>query len=131
VATEEERSLAIKKMVELLRGGATMLGEHCPLCGSPLFKLRSGEIVCPIHGRVFVAKSEEEVAEASVLGTLTELEKALVKRMTISIPSIERGEGGEEVLREVILALDAIERIERIKQILSIARRSSGGSARG
>ncbi len=127
---EEERSLAIKRMVELLRGGATMLGEHCPLCGSPLFKLKSGEIVCPVHGRVFVAKSEEEVAEASVLGTLTELEKALVKRVTLALPTIEMGEGGEEVLREVILMLDAIERIERIKHVLSIAKRSPSGGRR-
>jgi len=56
MVSEEERALAIKRMTELLRGGATMLGEHCPLCGSPLFRLRSGEIVCPVHGRVVVAR---------------------------------------------------------------------------
>ncbi len=121
MASEEERGLAIKRMAELLRGGATMLGEHCPLCGSPLFRLRSGEIVCPIHGRVVVARTEEEVAEATVLGTLTELEKALVKRIASSIKDIEKGEG-EEGLRILIYLLDAIERIERIKQVLAMSR---------
>ncbi len=127
--SEEERALAIKRMTELLRGGATMLGEHCPLCGSPLFRLRSGEIVCPVHGRVVVARTEEEVAEATVLGVLTELEKALVKRISASIRDVERGEG-DEVLRSTIYALDAIERIERIKHLLQESRKS-GSSGKG
>jgi len=125
---EETRAEALKKMTELLRGGATMLADTCPLCGSPLFKLRSGEIVCPIHGRVLVAKTEEEVAEASVLGVLTELEKGIVKAIAKSLPdigSIRRIDEGESLARALIYWLDALERIERIKSHLQ-ARRSSG-----
>ena len=41
------RSEAVKKMAELLKLGAIMLPQKCPVknCNLPLFKLRSGEIV--------------------------------------------------------------------------------------
>jgi len=42
----------IKKAALLLREGATMLPETCPICGSPLYKLKDGRIVCPIHGEI-------------------------------------------------------------------------------
>ncbi|MGD2142812.1 MAG: Sjogren's syndrome/scleroderma autoantigen 1 family protein, partial [Candidatus Bathyarchaeota archaeon] len=37
---------SMKSMAELLRSGATMLSRSCPECDSPLFKLKSGDIVC-------------------------------------------------------------------------------------
>ncbi|MGC8631310.1 MAG: Sjogren's syndrome/scleroderma autoantigen 1 family protein [Thermoprotei archaeon] len=37
----------IKKMATLLKSGAIMLADTCPVCGSPLFKLRSGQVICP------------------------------------------------------------------------------------
>jgi len=122
---EEMRAEALRKMTELLRGGATMLAETCPLCGSPLFRLRSGEIVCPVHGRVLVAKTEEEVAEASALGILTELEKAIVKAIAKTLPdigSVKRIDEGEAIARSLIYWLDALERIERIKTYLQTKR---------
>jgi len=36
----------VREMAELLSSGATMLSEACPKCGSPLFKLRDGKVVC-------------------------------------------------------------------------------------
>ncbi len=61
------RSDPVKKMAELLKAGATMLAETCPVegCHLPLFKLPSGEIVCPIHGRIHVVKTEEEAREVT------------------------------------------------------------------
>ncbi|WXG43091.1 MAG: Sjogren's syndrome/scleroderma autoantigen 1 family protein [Promethearchaeati archaeon SRVP18_Atabeyarchaeia-1] len=35
----------IKKMAELLRSGATMLQDACPICNSPLFK-QKGKVFC-------------------------------------------------------------------------------------
>ena len=36
----------MKGMADLLRKGATMLSRSCPECGTPLFQLKSGDIVC-------------------------------------------------------------------------------------
>jgi UPF0148 protein len=38
---------SMKKMADLLRNGAKMLGDSCPECGTPIFQLKSGEIICP------------------------------------------------------------------------------------
>jgi len=71
----------------------------------------------------------EEVAEATVVSVLTELEKALVKRVSSKIRDIE-GEGSEELLRETIYVLDAIERIERIKQLLLASKHARPSESR-
>jgi UPF0148 protein len=115
---KETRELVLKKAVELMRSGATLLSEVCPICKSPLLKLRSGEIVCPIHGRVMVVKTEEEIAEAGVLGALTELEKRIAKILGMYIRKIDKEGSTYEDARDIVYWLDALERIERIKHIL-------------
>jgi UPF0148 protein len=87
---EIDREEAVKKMAELLRSGATMLAETCPICGSPLFKLRSGEIICPIHGKVYVVSRDEDISKISAENVLSRLEHLasikidnLMKRLSI------------------------------------------------
>jgi len=112
------REEALRRAVELMRSGATLLSEVCPVCKSPLFRLRSGEVVCPVHGRVMVARTEEEVAEAGVLGTLTELEKRIARVLSAYISRIDEGEIAYENARDIVYWLDALERIERVKRML-------------
>lgn len=57
---------AMKRMVQLLQQGAVMLAETCPICGLPLFRLKNGEVVCPIHGRVVIVSSDEEEREVHI-----------------------------------------------------------------
>src|SRR5437660_12011462 len=35
----------VKRMADLLKSGATMLSDVCPVCGTPLFKV-TGEVFC-------------------------------------------------------------------------------------
>lgn len=115
---KETREVALRRAVELMRSGATLLSEVCPICKSPLLKLRSGEIVCPMHGKVMIVKTEEEVVEASVLSTLVELEKRISRILLMYVKKIDKGETSHEDSRDVIYWLDALERVERIKQVL-------------
>ena len=115
---EVDRELALKKAVDLMRSGATLLAEVCPVCKSPLFRLRSGEVVCPVHGRVMLVKTEEEIAEAGVVGVLTELEKRISRILSTYIKKIDAGEASYEDARDIVYWLDAIERIEKIKQMI-------------
>ena len=126
--TQPSRDTVVKKMAELLRSGATLLAETCPLCNSPLLRLPSGETVCPIHGRIFVAKTEEEVAEATVLGILTELEKTIssilntyIRTLKSEIPDIP----DPEIAKTLVYWLEALERVERIKAMVSQHRSSA------
>ncbi|MEM1542398.1 MAG: Sjogren's syndrome/scleroderma autoantigen 1 family protein [Ignisphaera sp.] len=118
MVSDIDRDTVVKRSVELMRSGAILLAEVCPLCRSPLFKLRSGEIMCPIHGRVMVVKTEEEVAEASVIGVLTELEKKISNLLINRVKKISEDEASYDEARDIVMWLEAIERIERIKQML-------------
>ncbi len=108
----------VKKMAELLKLGATMLAETCPVkgCNLPLFKLPSGEIICPVHGKVYMVKTEEEAVEVTekitIKNTLDKVENKILKilndliNQTIPEPT------------ELITWLDALERVRRIKKLI-------------
>ncbi|NON62549.1 Sjogren's syndrome/scleroderma autoantigen 1 family protein, partial [Acidianus sp. RZ1] len=53
---------SVKKAAELLRQGAVMLTDSCPICNYPLFRTKSGDVVCPTHGKVYLVKNDEEEA---------------------------------------------------------------------
>jgi len=105
----------VKKMAELLKGGATMLAETCPVqgCNLPLFRLRTGEILCPIHGKVYIVKTEEEEKrvreELTVKTILNRLEKYVLTILNTYI------ENKTLSTRELIEWLEVLERIYRIK----------------
>ncbi|MGB9827837.1 hypothetical protein IMZ38_03575 [Thermosphaera chiliense] len=112
-----ERKDYTKIMAEYLKAGATMLSLTCPVegCGLPLFKLRSGEIVCAVHGKVHLVKSDEEVKEIreriTLIGVLDKLEEK-----TLNIIK-EQSESEDVDPREIIGWLEVLERIRRLKEI--------------
>ncbi|WFO76307.1 hypothetical protein J4526_03495 [Desulfurococcaceae archaeon MEX13E-LK6-19] len=110
---------ALKKMSELLRSGAVMLPEKCPVknCSMPLFRLRTGEVVCPVHGRVYLVRSDEEarevLARVSASKVLEALENKVLEILSKAVESPE-----ERGYREIIGWLEVLERIRRIKKEL-------------
>ncbi|BEP18098.1 Sjogren's syndrome/scleroderma autoantigen 1 family protein [Pyrofollis japonicus] len=102
----------VKKMADLLRAGATMLSERCPICGLPLFRLKSGEVICPIHGRVYIVRTESEVTRVTVQGVLENLEKIAAEEIA---RLMEKRSEDLDTLREW---LDVLERTERILSIM-------------
>ncbi|OYT50824.1 MAG: hypothetical protein B6U73_03155 [Desulfurococcales archaeon ex4484_204] len=115
----------IKKMAELLRMGAVMLNQSCPMCGSPLFRLRSGEIVCPVHGPVIVVKTDTEAVELTTKAVLDSLERNIAQRIIQIMREDKRGNTIERI-KEIIYLLDALERARRIKRMGS----KSGGAGK-
>ncbi|MEM4717322.1 MAG: Sjogren's syndrome/scleroderma autoantigen 1 family protein [Desulfurococcaceae archaeon] len=104
-----------KIMAELLKSGATMLADICPVqgCNLPLFKLRSGEIVCPIHGRVHVVKTDEEAQEVYsktfLRYILDQLEQVALRTINTLIKSSDTDP------TDLIKWLEVLERVERLK----------------
>ena len=104
-----------KIMAELLKSGAVMLAEICPVegCYLPLFKLKTGEIVCPVHGRIHLVKTDEEAREVyakiHVLGVLEKLERVALKTIETLI------ENHDTDPTELIKWLEVLERIKRLK----------------
>ena len=97
----------MKGMADLLRNGATMLSRSCPECGTPLFQLKSGEIVCANCQRqvVIVPEGEEATAEAGV--QLQPLEKVLVEKL-VSVGEAMRDEDDAETLKTLSELLDSL-----------------------
>lgn len=117
----DKDSDVVKRIAALVMQGAVMLPETCPLCGSPLLRLKSGDIVCPIHGKVIVVKSEEEAREVEIEATVSEVEHYAARKIK------ELMEEGEP--REILLWLQVIEVGERIREVRG--RRLQQGAVRG
>ncbi|MCX8185054.1 MAG: Sjogren's syndrome/scleroderma autoantigen 1 family protein [Sulfolobales archaeon] len=108
----------IKKMSELLRSGAVMLDLACPLCSTPLFRLKSGETVCPTHGVVKVVKTDTEVVEIQAQAVLDRVQALATSRISIIANSLgaESSENSErELLDQLERWLEILERIRRLK----------------
>ncbi|MEB3774162.1 MAG: hypothetical protein GSR86_04465 [Desulfurococcales archaeon] len=113
----------VKKMASLLMQGAAMLQETCPLDGLPLFRMRNGDIVCPVHGKVVIVSSEAEAREVEVDEVLRALEHSIVLRL--------RGEDLQDP--------DRVEKLLRIVKIIEEVKllrkqqeeHKSGGSGEG
>ncbi|MCC5990170.1 MAG: hypothetical protein LM558_01485 [Thermosphaera sp.] len=112
-----ERKDYTRIMAEYLKAGATMLSLTCPVegCGLPLFKLRTGEIVCAAHGKVLLVRSDEEVKEIRERITMISVLDKLEEK-TLNIIR-EQSEGEDVDPREIIGWLEVLERIRRLKEM--------------
>ena len=112
-----DRKELIRRMTELMRSGAVMLDQACPLCNSPLFRLKDGSLVCPIHGEVKVVKDEREAIEATTDAILDMVEKVVSDRLLRTIHELESTAGSVELLKFIEHYLEIIERVRRIKTL--------------
>ena len=114
------RDEVVRKMAELMRSGATMLDKSCPLCGAPLFKLRSGETICPTHGPVRIVKSESEAVKILTDAVLDELEDFAARRIHEILASLKSGgsPSEEQSLRYLMLWLRVLKYARATKKSL-------------
>lgn len=78
----------MKQMADLLRNGAKMLGDSCPECSTPIFQLKSGEIICPRCQRPikYLEKNQDmekliqqDSLELTLINKIHEVQKMLEK----------------------------------------------------
>ena len=115
---KDEKEL-LSKMASLLKSGATMLDMMCPACKVPLFKLKSGEVVCPKCGQRFViVSSDEEESRVKADMVLSSLEQAAVQKINSLIMSLSTSETFEELTeigRALITLLQVIQLSRQIR----------------
>lgn len=104
-----------KIMAELLKSGAVMLADVCPVegCNLPLFRLKSGEVVCPIHGRVHVVKTDEEAREIYARTYLSHVLERLEIQALKVIESLTGVPDADPT--DLIKWLEVLERVQRLK----------------
>ena len=108
----------VKKMAAMLKSGAAMLDQLCPNCKVPLFRLKTGEVVCASCGQRFVIVSSDE-EELEVKGNLVmqELEKVAVEQLARLATAMRTAKEYEEVSEAVDVALGLLRVIEYTRRI--------------
>lgn len=105
---------SIKQMAELLKSGATMLEEHCPECGSLLFRVK-GEVLCPKCKKRVITVKEGEESSVVISPLLDEVEKiTLTKIQEVSKQMIEERDIAK-LERLSSLLLNYLEALEKMK----------------
>jgi len=111
-----EKSDQIQHAADILRGGATMLAETCPVCGTPLFKT-GNEITCPKCNKpvVIIRKAEDET---KILRTkvLENAERTLLNKISDVQAAIDKENDPESIRKltgSLTELLNALEKIRR------------------
>ena len=109
----------IRKMAELLKAGATMLSMTCPVDKVPLFKLRSGEVICPVCGtRFYIVKDEAERVAATASIALESLERTVVSKivqLNDSLRTLNADMVSKDMLESLKLWLEILEKIRSLR----------------
>lgn len=108
-----------KKGADLLRAGAIMLQSHCPDCKTPLFKLISGEVVCPgCERKVIFVKSDEDKSSIEESIKTSRLEESVMKKveeLKEKMASTEDPAELERLAKSLSSLLDLIDKLRRKK----------------
>lgn len=115
-----EKKDTIKKMADLLREGATLTELACPVCASPLFKLRNGDLWCEhCNKKVVVLREGESPQEAQAPELMSTLEATLLIK-TRDIEKQIREETDPEKLQKLNAALESLlKNLEKTRKIKS------------
>lgn len=104
----------ITGMADLLRQGARMLGDSCPKCGTPLFQLKSGEIVCPsCQQEVKIVSRKDEFSQVEAETNLTRTVSSKLGQLQSILASEEELGRIREIAETISSLLDVQDQIRR------------------
>jgi UPF0148 protein len=110
-----DKDEGIKRAAELLKQGATMLDLACPLDGLPLFRLKNGDVVCPVHGKVYVVENESQMKQIQGQAILERTEEVLMKGIDVMSQRLMKDPSDPDAVVQIIRLLDALERLRKIR----------------
>jgi UPF0148 protein len=116
---EKTEDKHIKRMADLLRQGATLTDLACPLCSSPLFRLRDGTLWCGKDEKkvILVKEGEEPPKPAVINATMDTLEATLMKKVQELQDKIQQTENPDELTKLTTALSQLLESLERIKRM--------------
>ncbi len=98
----------VKRMANLLRQGSTLTELSCPVCASPLFRLKSGDLWCErCQKKVVVTGPTEAEEESNHPDMLADLEATLLGKIQTVRVQIEN-EGNPVKLKKLTTALSEL-----------------------
>ncbi|MGA3290901.1 MAG: Sjogren's syndrome/scleroderma autoantigen 1 family protein [Candidatus Bathyarchaeia archaeon] len=116
---QEKENTPIKRMADLLRQGDTLTDLSCPVCASPLFRLKDGTLWCAKDEKkvVIVKEGEEPPKQATASTAYDKLEATLLTKMQDLQGKIEKTEDVEELQKLSAALSELLNSLEKIKNM--------------
>jgi len=104
-------------MADLLRQGATLTDLSCPVCASPLFRLKDGTLWCgKCEKKVIVVKEGEEPEKTSGMA-YDKLEATLLAKVQEIQNKIQQTENVEELQKLSTALSELLSNLEKVKKM--------------
>lgn len=108
----------IKRMADLLRQGSTLTDLSCPVCASPLFRLKNGILWCAkCEKKVIVVKEGEDAEKVTSAMAMERLEATLLAKVQEIQDKIQRTENVEELQKLSSALSDLLSNLERVRKM--------------
>jgi UPF0148 protein len=116
---QEKENTPIKRMADLLRQGDTLTDLSCPVCASPLFRLKDGTLWCANDEKkvVIVKEGEEPPKQAAASTAYDKLEATLLAKMQELQGKIEKTEDLDELQKLSTALTELLNSLEKIKNM--------------
>jgi len=116
---EKTENTPIKRMANLLRQGDTLTDLSCPVCASPLFRLKDGTLWCAKDEKkvIIVKEGEEPPKQAAASTAYDKLEATLLSKIQDIQGRIEKTEDMEELQKLTSALSELLNSLEKIKKI--------------
>jgi UPF0148 protein len=116
---QEKENTPIKRMADLLRQGDTLTDLSCPVCASPLFRLKDGTLWCANDEKkvVIVKEGEEPPKQAAASTAYDKLESTLLAKMQDLQGKIEKTEDLDELQKLSFALSELLNSLEKIKNM--------------
>jgi UPF0148 protein len=106
---------SMKEMAELLRNGASMLSESCPQCNTPLFRLQSGEIICPMCQKPLkIVSGDIEEQDITHQGSLEEILRKKISEVQGLLGEEKNPSKIRNLTETLMVLLDAREKVKKL-----------------
>jgi len=107
-------------MADLLIQGATLTDLSCPVCASPLFRLKEGFLWCANdEKKVVIVKEGEEPTRPTASAPYEKLEATLLTKIQGLEDKIEKTDDAEELQKlscSLSQLLSSLEKIQKMKK---------------
>ena len=108
----------VKRMADLLCQGATLTNLSCPVCASPLFRLKDGTLWCEKdEKKVIVVKEGEEPPKTTSGAGLETLEATLLAKVQDVQGKIQRTENMDELQKLTTALSELLDNLDKVRRM--------------
>lgn len=115
----KKENTSIRRMAELLMQGATLTDLSCPVCSSPLFRLKDNTLWCgQDEKKVIIVKEGEEPPKPPATNlSYNKLEATLMAKVEDIQKKIEKTDNVEEIQKLTSALLELLNSLEKVKMM--------------